>query len=127
MVVLDEVLREVNKIRDRNGLLALAELPQGRRWQAGECVLARAFEGVFPNVRVGSAHVYSATVHRRLECWRGGFDLNSVLEIFIENFDDGLYPELVEEAVEPVRKMYEEAYATARKAYAESLEVRSAD
>ena len=96
-MVLDEVLRMVNEIREFNGLPTLVELPQGQRFQSDACVLARAFEGVLPNVRVGNAHVYNATVDASgFECWDGGFDLDFPLETFLNDFDNGSYPELVE-------------------------------
>ena len=91
-MVLDEVLREVNEIRGNCSLPLLSELPKGVPGIPGSCVLARAFKGVVPNVRVGGRYVYTCPG----SVWYDAFELGGLLERFVDDFDNGVYPELVE-------------------------------
>ena len=84
---LDEVLRQVNRLRAELGADPIYELPQAQTaMDAGsDCVLERAFDDL--NV---------ACVDYRFIVGRG-YRLEHGLGSFIKRFDDGRYPELVKD------------------------------
>ena len=85
---LDEVLRQVNRLRAELGADPIYELPQAQSaMDAGsDCVLERAFEDLDV-----------ACVDYRFIIGRG-YRLEHGLGSFIKQFDDGRYPELVKDS-----------------------------
>ena len=85
---LDEVLRQVNRLRAELGADPIYELPKAQTAMAvgSDCVLERAFEDLDV-----------ACVDYRFIVGRG-YRLEHGLGSFIKRFDDGRYPELVKDA-----------------------------
>lgn len=82
---LDEVLRQVNRIRIAYGADPLYELPAAcTAWEGGGCVLERAFEDL------GVVIVDYQRAQGR------GIDFEHGLGDFVRGFDTGRYPELLD-------------------------------
>jgi hypothetical protein len=81
---LDDVLREVNRLRVAHGADPLYELPSAcTAWEGGGCVLERAFEDL------GIALVDYRRAYGRDIAFEHG------LGSFTRDFDAGRYPELL--------------------------------
>jgi hypothetical protein len=81
---LDDVLRQVNRIRTAHGADPLYELPAAcTAWDGGGCVLERAFEDL--GVLIID---YQRAYGRQLEFEHG-------LGTFVRDFDAGRYPTLL--------------------------------
>ncbi len=82
---LDDVLRDVNRLRVAHGGDPLYELPRAcTAWEGGGCVLERAFEDL------GVAVVDYRRAHGRRIAFEHG------LGKFIRDFDAGRYPGLLD-------------------------------
>ena len=82
---LDDVLRQVNRLRVAHGADPIYELPAAcTAWEGGGCVLERAFEDL------GVVIVDYQWAHGR------GIDFRHGLGDFIRGFDTGGYPELLD-------------------------------
>jgi hypothetical protein len=81
---LDDVLRDVNRIRTARGADPLYELPAaGTAWQGGGCVLERAFEDL------GVVIVDYRRAYGR------GVEFEHGLGDFVREFDSGRHPGLL--------------------------------
>jgi hypothetical protein len=81
---LDDVLRDVNRIRTARGADPLYELPAaGTAWEGGGCVLERAFEDL------GVVIVDYRRAYGR------GVEFEHGLGDFVREFDSGGYPGLL--------------------------------
>ena len=90
MTLIEEVLQEVNQIRANAGLEALLNLPRGVIGTTSTCPLARALQDVRSGLCIGAhnAYVWGFAPYEEL------FDLSPNMQLFVSNFDEGLYPEL---------------------------------
>ncbi|HYY32814.1 MAG TPA: hypothetical protein VE693_04430 [Gaiellaceae bacterium] len=81
---LDDVLRQVNRIRTARGADPLYELPTAcTAWEGGGCVLERAFEDI--GVVIVDYH----------GAYGRGIEFEHGLDDFVRDFDAGRFPSLL--------------------------------
>lgn len=79
------VLAWCNKVRERLGRKPVGRFTPGHPCNANECVIARTIDGVV---------VFDGVVHsRELDCY---FDIPAYTEAFIDSFDAGRLPHLID-------------------------------
>jgi hypothetical protein len=85
------VLAELNRYRDRMGLTQITEIPSGAQWKPECCPVALACGGPLMHAEAYGKAVY--VVGNDENVYR--FELSTVLQNFVRDFDDGQFPELV--------------------------------
>jgi hypothetical protein len=106
------VLDTINGIRLYFGAEALSKLPSGSRRSSTECVVAKALIDIEPSINVFKEGIFSTNrkfsealasklnykydiiTWKHPAEYRFGVPTPEAMRNFIENFDEGLYPEL---------------------------------
>ena len=106
-------LERLNRLRKSAGHQLLSTLPAGEQRTPGNCVIARALQDIDPTVVVFSegiftdnkefariiansfGHNYELDIVMNDTRYQFGVAVPLPMASFIENFDEGLYPELV--------------------------------
>ena len=106
-------LERVNRLRKSAGHQPLSTLPSGDQRTPGNCVVARALHDIDPTVMVFSEGIftdnkefakviansfgynYELVIAKNGASYQFGVPVPLPMASFIENFDEGLYPELV--------------------------------
>ena len=110
----EATLRYVNRIRKSCGTNSLDNLPKGCQRSSSDCVIARALHELDDKVLVFQDGIYSDNlIFAKIVAENFGYTQDSIgldvedgvkrfvvpmpkiLSSFVENFDDGAYPELV--------------------------------
>ena len=110
----EATLRYVNRIRKSCGTNTLDNLPKGSQRSSSDCVIARALHELDDNILVFQDGIYSEDlIFAKIVAANFGYTQDAVgldtsdgvkrfvvpmpkiLASFVENFDDGAYPELV--------------------------------
>lgn len=106
-------LERVNRLRNSAGYQPLSELPSGDQRTPGSCVVARALQDIDPTVMVFKEGIftdnkefakiiaesfeynYELVIWKHIASYQYGVPVPVPMGSFIDNFDEGLYPELV--------------------------------
>lgn len=106
-------LERVNRLRESAGHQPLSTLPSGEQRSPGNCVVARALHDIDPSVMIFSEGIftdnrvfakiiaksfdynYELTIWKHTTSYQYGVPVPVPMSSFVNNFDEGLYPELV--------------------------------
>jgi len=106
-------LERVNRLRESAGYQPLSTLPSGEQRSPGNCVVARALHDIDPSVLIFSEGIftdnrvfakiiaksfdynYELTIWKHTTSYQYGVPVPVPMSSFVNNFDEGLYPELV--------------------------------
>lgn len=93
---MNEVLEQINEVRQDCGLAPATELKKGTMGMSCDCPIANTIydESVMANVEVGDKEIIVDLESGEMKF----YDTSAAVEAFVKGFDEGLYPEYEEVA-----------------------------